>query len=136
MQMNHDIDVTAYSIRAYSPNEVRINLPVSDGEFRQQSLQTSFIMARKQLIENWQPEEISQLNETHLLQIGELAPEVVIIGTGDTLNFPSQQLLSTFPSQGIGVEFMDNAAACRTYNILMHEGRAVVLALIQKTGLQ
>ena len=53
-----------------------------------------------------------------------------IIGTGSTFTFPEPQLLAPLRNAGIGVEVMDTPAACRTYNILLGEGRNVVAALI------
>lgn len=60
----------------------------------------------------------------------ELAPEVVIVGTGARQRFPAPQLLRPLIEAGIGFEVMDLAAACRTYNILASEGRAVAAALL------
>ena len=66
----------------------------------------------------------------HCRQLGELGPEVVIIGTGKTLTFPPPQLTVGLQSQGIGVEIMAHDAACRTFNILLAEDRRVIAALI------
>lgn len=56
--------------------------------------------------------------------------EVLIIGTGDKQIFPDIEIRRFFVQNGIPVEFMDSHAACRTYNILMGEGRAVVAAVL------
>ena len=58
-----------------------------------------------------------------------LAPEIVLLGTGPKQQLPDPQTLVAFNRAGIGFETMDTAAACRTYNILMAEGRRVVAAL-------
>jgi uncharacterized protein len=59
-----------------------------------------------------------------------LRPEVVIFGSGSRLRFASPALTRALIEQGIGVETMDTAAACRTYNVLASEGRSVVAALL------
>lgn len=59
-----------------------------------------------------------------------LDPEVVIFGSGDQLHFVAPSLLRGLIDRRIGIETMDTAAACRTYNVLVTEGRAVVAALL------
>jgi uncharacterized protein len=59
-----------------------------------------------------------------------LAPEIVIFGSGPKLRFAPPAVLQALYSQRIGVETMDTAAACRTYNVLAGEGRSVVAALL------
>jgi uncharacterized protein len=61
-----------------------------------------------------------------LQQIPPLTPEVVLIGTGERQSFLHPRILAPLIDQRIGVECMGLAAACRTYNILMGEGRRVV----------
>lgn len=56
--------------------------------------------------------------------------ELVILGTGHQQVFPPAAWLGLFAQQRIGLECMDTAAACRTYNILASEGRKVIAALI------
>ena len=59
-----------------------------------------------------------------------LKPEVVLLGTGAKIRFPHPRLTSALSQARIGVEVMDNQAACRTYNILMAEERKVAAALL------
>jgi uncharacterized protein len=59
-----------------------------------------------------------------------LRPELVIFGTGRRIRFPSPALTRVLTAQGIGIETMDTAAACRTYNVLVAEGRSAVAALL------
>ncbi|KPJ87724.1 MAG: hypothetical protein AMJ53_17720 [Gammaproteobacteria bacterium SG8_11] len=94
------------------------------------TLTHSFIIAPKQLKENWPPQKIAELTERHLQAVIDLQPELVLLGTGKSLEFPSPSITQSLFTKGIGVEIMDTAAACRTYNVLMHEGRKVVAALI------
>ena len=58
-----------------------------------------------------------------------LKPEIVLLGTGAKQQFPNVTVLRAFAQAQIGVEAMDSAAACRTYNILADEGRNVVAAV-------
>jgi len=59
-----------------------------------------------------------------------LKPELVIFGSGPRLRFVPPALLRSLIDSGIGVETMDTAAACRTYNVLVAEGRSAVAALL------
>ena len=59
------------------------------------------------------------------MRSSQAAPEVVIFGSGSRLRFPHPRLTAQLAKQRIGVETMDFGAACRTYNILMSEGRRV-----------
>ena len=57
-------------------------------------------------------------------------PELVIFGSGQRMRFPAAAVLAGLIGRRVGVESMDTAAACRTYNVLVSEGRRVVAALI------
>jgi len=57
-------------------------------------------------------------------------PEVVILGTGASIRFPHPSLTRALADANVGVDVMDTAAACRTYNILAAEDRSVVAALL------
>jgi uncharacterized protein len=59
-------------------------------------------------------------------------PEVVLLGTGRRQRFPHPRLTAALARAGVGLEVMDTAAACRTYNILMSEGRRVLAAFLQE----
>jgi uncharacterized protein len=78
----------------------------------------------------WPVASFDELTAAHFEAIAADAPDVVILGTGERQRFVHPRLVASLSEQRIGVECMDNQAACRTYNILMGEGRKVVLALI------
>lgn len=78
----------------------------------------------------WPPSSFDALAAQHFEQIHATSPDVVILGTGARQRFVHPRLISGLTERRIGVECMDNQAACRTYNILMGEGRRVALALI------
>ena len=78
----------------------------------------------------WRVTGFDDLNALHFEAIAALRPDVVILGTGNRQRFVHPSLTESLTNQRIGVECMDSQAACRTYNILMTEGRKVALALI------
>lgn len=78
----------------------------------------------------WPCERFEDLGAEHFAQLAELGSEVVIFGSGPTLRFPKPEWLRPLIAKRVGVETMDTAAACRTYNILAQEGRDVVVALL------
>lgn len=81
----------------------------------------------------WPVSSFEQLSAESFEQIGATSPDVVILGSGNKQRFVHPSLLANLTARRIGVESMDNQAACRTYNILMAEGRKVALALIIET---
>ncbi|MDL2355623.1 MAG: Mth938-like domain-containing protein [Pseudomonadota bacterium] len=78
----------------------------------------------------WPVGAFEELSAAHFEAIAHDAPDVVILGTGARQRFVHPRLIASLSERRIGVECMDNQAACRTYNILMGEGRKVTLALI------
>ena len=78
----------------------------------------------------WPVTAFDQLDAGHFAQIEAAQPEVVILGTGQKQRFIHPKLSAPLTARRVGVETMDSSAACRTYNILMAEGRKVALALI------
>ena len=109
------------TIRSYAPGRVQI---------REQHFTRSLIVLPKQLLTDWQPRSAHQLCAADLQPILEHQPEVVIIGTGETQEFPDPAVFTTLMDLRIGFEVMSNGAACRTYNILLAEDRRAALALI------
>jgi len=78
----------------------------------------------------WNITRFDDLTAAHFEQIAADKPDVVILGTGERQRFVHPRLVASLSNLRVGVESMDSHAACRTYNILMGEGRKVVLALI------
>ncbi|MFY9509799.1 MAG: Mth938-like domain-containing protein [Rubrivivax sp.] len=79
---------------------------------------------------DWQAPDFDMLSEAHFERIAALAPEVVLFGSGPRIRFVKPALLRALIDRRIGVETMDTAAACRTYNVLVSERRSVVAALL------
>jgi uncharacterized protein len=78
----------------------------------------------------WPVDSFEALTAEHFAQLDAQQPDVVILGTGARQRFIHPRLVAQLAARRVGVECMDNHAACRTYNILMGEGRKVTLALI------
>ena len=78
----------------------------------------------------WPVRSFEELSESHFEALSGLAVEVVIFGSGSRIRFPRPAWIAALAQRRIGVETMDTAAACRTYNILAHEGRSVAAALL------
>jgi uncharacterized protein len=81
-------------------------------------------------IQVWDAVGFSALTQAHFDRLLQLEPELVIFGSGARLRFPPPALLSGLIAARVGVESMDTAAACRTYNVLVSERRTVVAALL------
>ena len=79
----------------------------------------------------WPPASVDSIEEPHLDAIVALRPEVVIVGTGTQQVFLPPRQMMKFYEQGIGVEVMASDPACRTFNVLVSEGRNVVAAIMQ-----
>lgn len=112
------------SITAYGAGWVAV-----DGERHTSSL----IISAAGALEHWGCARFDALTPEHfdkLLTPGIAPPELVIFGSGERLRFVRPALLQGLIERRIGVETMDTAAACRTYNILAAEGRRVVAALL------
>jgi uncharacterized protein len=75
---------------------------------------------------------------THEIDVGALAPALaeapalglLLLGTGRQLALPSAEVRRACSDAGIALEPMDTGAACRTYNVLLAEGRPVGAALL------
>ena len=124
MKFSEDKVDQGYHITAYEQGVVMVSGSPKTG---------SFIISLEQLIEDWAPSHIDQLRKQHIQPLLELEPELVLIGTGESLKFPAMEHYASLIQHNIGVEIMDSAAACRTYNILLSEGRKVVAGIILET---
>jgi uncharacterized protein len=108
-------------IRAYAAGQITVNDEI---------IGTSVIVTPDRIIRDWLPDSFGELEPRHIARLDELQPEIIVLGTGVRLRFPSVEFTAGFLSRGIGVEIMDTNAACRTYNILLSEGRRVIAALL------
>jgi uncharacterized protein len=88
------------------------------------------IVVTADTVADWAPAGIDALTEEDFAPLLAHRPDVVLVGTGAAIRYPHPRLTRALADAGIGVEVMDTAAACRTYNILVAEGRRVVAALV------
>ena len=78
----------------------------------------------------WDAVQFEDLGAAHFEQLAQLGVEVAIFGSGSRIRFPKPAWLKPLIDVNVGLETMDTAAACRTYNILAQEGRQVAAALL------
>lgn len=114
-------------ITAYSDNHIEINHQRYTGNVA--------VMANTIIIDWATSHEekalrFDEITAADFNKIVELGPEVVLLGTGKIHRFLHPKIYDPLTQRGIALECMTTAAACRTYNILMGEGRNVVAALI------
>ena len=93
-------------------------------------LRASFAIGTAGLIEDWGVGDISALDAAAMDRLLETRPDVILLGTGQTRHPLEPALLYRCLSRGVGIEVMDNAAAARTYNVLLAEERNVLAAFI------
>ena len=93
----------------------------------------SIVVPWRGAVSRWAPDRVELLEAAHFAALLEAGPELVIFGSGPRLRFVPAALLRSLIDARIGVETMDTAAACRTFNVLASEGRAVVAALLLGT---
>ncbi len=120
MKFTQDSSAAAHAVTARAPGEVRIGDRV---------IRSSVIVSADVLDDAWPVSSIAQVAGS-LEAIFVHQPEILILGTGETQHFPEPAVFAAVAARGIGFEVMDNGAACRTYNVLLAEGRRVALALI------
>lgn len=108
-------------ITAYGDDYIAIN---------KQRYAQNLIVLPQTLILDWQAVSFDDLNDAHFKQILTLKPELVLLGTGSKHLFLHPKHYQQLTANAIPVECMSTAAACRTYNILMSEGRNIAAALV------
>jgi uncharacterized protein len=109
------------SISGYGPGWVGV-----DGE----KITHSVILSSRGERIAWPSERFEDLGAGHFELLAQVEAEVVIFGSGSRIRFPQAAWLKPLMAKRIGIETMDTAAACRTYNILAQEGRSVAVALL------
>ena len=95
----------------------------------QQRYLTNMIVMPDQILLDWSENTLQTLNTEHFDVLCQIKPEVVLLGTGVKHQFLHPKLYQTLTELNIPLECMTTAAACRTYNILMSEGRNIAAAL-------
>lgn len=109
------------AIARHGPEGVVVN----DEEYRH-----SVVVPWQGDVHAWSAVSFDALTPAHFEALAALRPELVIFGSGARMRFAKPALLRPLIDARIGVETMDTPAACRTYNVLLAEGRSVVAALL------
>lgn len=123
MYLNLEANPAKYQIHQCTDNSVTINTMVY----------SQSVLVMPQHLVTWHLKDVSDLATPDLLELADLKPEIILLGTGCKLIFPNPEIMQALFPHRIGVEIMTTAAACRTYTALTSEYRNVLAALIINT---
>lgn len=121
MKLQPDKQPSLNTVSAYGPDYIEINA---------QRYTQSLLLSPESPVIEWSCTRFEDIKTEDFEQIAKLDPAVVIFGSGQRIRFPQAALIAPLIARNIGIETMDLQAACRTYNVLMAEGRKVVAALL------
>ncbi|MDX1512247.1 MAG: Mth938-like domain-containing protein [Gammaproteobacteria bacterium] len=121
MKLHSDKGISGNRITAYGAGYVVVN---------EERIQSSVVVTPERVVRDWTPKSFGELSLACFEVLSDLEVDIVVLGTGATQQFPAAEIAVHLGRQGIGLEVMDTAAACRTYNILMAEGRTVAALLL------
>jgi uncharacterized protein len=121
LKLHQDSSGALNTVTGYGADFVEINLQRHEG---------SILVLPEAPVIPWPVSSFEALTPEHFEMLIAPAPEVVVFGSGERLRFPHPRLTAALAAHRIGIETMDFKAACRTYNILMAEGRKVAAALL------
>ena len=121
MDLTQDIADSSFVITGYQTGRVLVN---------DKPYSKSLIVSPERLISAWEITSIRQLDKACFSTILDVQPEIVLVGSDEPGIFPGGEVLAWLAQQKIGLECMNMNAACRTYGILVSEGRRVAAALI------
>ncbi len=124
MQLNLENPHDPLRIQRYDRSEIQL----ADVAYRH-----SLLLLPKQAPAAWDCTEIANLRPEDCVVLTANRPEIVLLGSGARHAFPDIEVLRFFQQQGIGLEVMETGAACRTWNVLLNEGRAICAGLILST---
>ena len=119
MELSREV-TEANIVRAWEPGRVRV---------RDEWLHGHLIIAADRIISDWAVSAADRIDVAALEPAIALRPEIILLGTGAELVLPDVELMAQLAADAIGLEIMTTAAACRTFNVLVHERRRVVAAL-------
>ncbi|MGD9020490.1 MAG: Mth938-like domain-containing protein [Lysobacterales bacterium] len=121
MEFHLEVPGHHHFIRSIGERGIRINDDYHTG---------ALIVSAEKIIPGWAVESVGDIDQASLQPVFELDPDVVLIGTGATQVFLPPETQMLFYRRGIGFEVMSTDAACRTFNVLVAEGRPVAAALL------
>jgi uncharacterized protein len=121
MRITIDQPVGIHFVSAYAPGLIQIGT---------RSFTSSLIVTASTIVEAWRPSRVQEFEPADVEPLLSLGAEVLLIGSGEKQAFPSREVLAALYRARVGFEIMDTGAACRTYNVLVAEGRNVAAALM------
>lgn len=121
MKLHADAPSSLNTVTGYGPDYIEVNKVRHAG---------SVVLVPDRPVASWRPTSFEALSVDDFAVLRDYAPDLVIVGTGRRQRFPHPRLTAPLAAARIGVEVMDTHAACRTYNILMSEGRRVVAVML------
>lgn len=125
--MKFSLEVTdANQIQYYDNDQIIVN-PDKRSYLLQQC--RSLIITPEQIITDAEIDDLTNLSDSSICYLEKLEPEVIIFTTGSTPHDALSSIALKLAKKTIGVESMVLGAACRTYNLLMLEGRRVILVI-------
>ena len=119
IEINNE-DSNANKILSYSDNWFKLN---------NRLIRTNLVISKNRLYEDLLTNNFQDFTLQHLQKIISWHPEIILIGTGKTNNLPNFEWATHANNNNIGLEIMDTGSACRSYNLLIDEGRNVVACL-------
>ena len=108
-------------IKSFTPGEIWLH---------DQVIRSNAIISHDQLLTDWEPPALNILSITDFQPALDMKPDIILFGTGRTQQFPTMTLMTEIMRAGVAIEVMQTDAACRTFNVLAGENRAVVAALL------
>jgi uncharacterized protein len=120
MHINLEV-AEANAIQAYSDKKIQINSIIYEN---------SFIVSQKEISTDLPINNIQNMDDYYLDLLLKFNPELIIIGHKNTGKFPPLAIISQLSQYRVGIECMSVGAACRTYNVLLSEHRAVTAGFI------
>jgi uncharacterized protein len=123
LKLHADAPSSLSTVTGYGPGFIEVNKERHSGHL---------LLAPDAPPRRWPATSFAALREEDFASLLALRPDVVLLGTGRQQRFPHPRLTACLARAGVGLEVMDTAAACRTYNILMAEGRRVLAAFLQE----
>jgi uncharacterized protein len=122
MKFSEDYGNSQYPVTAYDDHYIQVN---------ETRYEQSLIITPRKLITDWTPGTPEELMQASVMQaLIDLQAEIVLLGTGRRIQFPPPEIIVLFAQHQIGIEVLDSASACRTFNILLSEGRDVAAGLL------
>lgn len=110
-----------HAIQSYSSDAIQINAI---------KYESSLIVSREEIITDLAIKRIQEMDPEFLADVLRLNPEVILIGHEQSGQFPPMEIIQALGEKRIGFECMSIGAACRTFNVLLSEDRAVVAVFI------